>query len=41
MSEDQQATDNDSDDNGFVDAMCAVAIVVFPVVAVIYWLSGM
>jgi hypothetical protein len=41
MSEDQQTTDNDSDDNGFVDAMSAVAIVLFPVVTIIYWLSGM
>jgi hypothetical protein len=41
MSEDQQATDNDSDDNAFVDAMSAVAIVLFPVVAIVYWLSGM
>ena len=41
MSENQQATDNDSDDNGFVDAMCAVAIVLIPVVTIVYWLSGM
>jgi hypothetical protein len=41
MSESQEATDNNSNSDGFVDAMSAVAIVLFPVVAIIYWLSGM
>ena len=41
MSENQQATDNNSDGDGIVDAMSAVAIVLFPVIAIIYWLSGM
>jgi hypothetical protein len=41
MSENQQETDNNSNGDGFVDAMSAVAIVLFPVVAIIYWLSGM
>jgi len=41
MSENQQTTDNNSNDDRFVDAMSAVAIVLFPVVAIIYWLSGM
>ena len=31
-----------SDDNdALVDAVCAVAIVVIPVLAVVYWLSGL
>jgi hypothetical protein len=41
MSEDQQTTDNDSDENAFFDAMSAVAIVLIPVVTIVYWLSGM
>jgi hypothetical protein len=28
-------------ENGFSDAFAAVALVVLPVVAILYWLSGM
>ena len=28
-------------ENGFGDAFAAVALVVLPVVAIVYWLSGM
>jgi hypothetical protein len=38
MSEENQ--DQGSED-GFADAISAVAVVVIPVVAIIYWLSGL
>jgi len=41
MSENQQEPDSNSNEDRFVDAISAVAIVLFPVVAIIYWLSGM
>ncbi len=29
------------DEDGLTDAMAAVAVVVIPVIAVVYWLSGL
>jgi len=41
MSDNEQATTNGKDDDGFVDAIAAVALVIIPVLAIIFWLSGM
>ncbi len=38
MSEESTKSENE---NGLVDAFSAVAIVVIPVVTIVYWLSGM
>ncbi len=40
MSDDERAT-TDSDDNGLVDAIAAIALVIIPVLAIIFWLSGL
>lgn len=31
----------EQEENGMVDALSAVAIILVPVIAIIYWLSGM
>lgn len=41
MSDNEQATGDNSTEDNFVDAVSAVAIVLIPVVTIIYWLSGM
>ncbi len=41
MSDNEQTTENNPSEDGFVDAISAVAIVLIPVVTIIYWLSGM
>jgi len=40
MSESDKDTTERSDKDGFVDAMAAVALVIIPVLAIIFWLSG-
>lgn len=39
MSDNEQVSDNSSDE-GFVDAIAAMALVIIPVLAIIFWLSG-
>lgn len=41
MSDDEQTTAKSSDDDGFVDAIAAIALIVIPVLAIIFWLSGL
>ncbi|MFP6807518.1 MAG: hypothetical protein VB957_10100 [Pseudomonadales bacterium] len=41
MSDNEQAVDKHSEGDSFVDAVSAVFIVVIPVIAIVYWLSGM
>jgi hypothetical protein len=38
MSDESTKTENE---DGFADALSAVAIVVLPAMAIVYWLSGM
>jgi hypothetical protein len=38
MTEESTKPENE---NGFADAVAAVSLVVLPVVAIVYWLSGM
>ena len=40
MSDDEQTTTKRTDDDGFVDAIAAIALVIIPVLAIIFWLSG-
>ena len=39
MSEEQQETTDNED--GFVDALSAIVVIVLPVVTIVYWLSGL
>ncbi len=41
MSDDERATTDSDDDNGLVDAIAAIALVIIPVLAIIFWLSGL
>ncbi len=41
MNENEPNAVNERSEDGFVDAMAAVAAVLIPVIAIIYWLSGM
>lgn len=34
-------TENNKNEDGFADALSAVLVVVLPVVAIIFWLSGL
>ena len=40
MSDEDQATSDKSSEDGFVDAIAAIALVIIPVLAIIFWLSG-
>lgn len=40
MSDNEQATTDNSSADGFVDAIAAMALVIIPVLAIIFWLSG-
>ena len=41
MDQQTNQTDTESSADGMADALSAVAIIIIPVVAVVYWLSGM
>ena len=41
MGDSEQATTDKSREDSFVDAIAAVALVIIPVLAIIFWLSGM
>jgi len=41
MNDDEQTTTKSTDDDGFVDAIAAIALVIIPVLAIIFWLSGL
>jgi hypothetical protein len=36
-----EENENNRDEDGFTDTITAILVVVIPVVAVIYWLSGL
>jgi hypothetical protein len=36
-----QENEVEQDENGMTDALSAVAIILIPVISIIYWLSGM
>jgi|APSaa5957512535_1039671.scaffolds.fasta_scaffold595850_2 hypothetical protein len=41
MSDNEQIENNDSDEDGYTDAIAAVSLIVIAVGTVVYWLSGM
>lgn len=40
MSDNEQTTTDNTSEDGFVDAIAAMALVIIPVLAIIFWLSG-